>query len=172
MATFRSLFLIPLLLAGVPAGFAADAKRSASTVVLDETGVKNLRIETVEVEETDFEEVAFALGRIRVAPGHRAVISSRIPGRAFEVKTHVDTQIEKGAEAVIVESRQPGEPPPRVTLVAPMSGLISSVKVVPGQPITPDDSLMEIIDLQDVHAVAAVPEHLAGQLHAGQVAHL
>lgn len=149
-----------------------DSKRSTNTVVLDETGVKNLRIETVEVEETDFEEIAFALGRIKVAPGHRAVISSRVPGRALDVKAHVDTEIERGAEAVIVESRQPGDPPPRVSLVAPISGLISAVKVVPGQPITADDSLIEIVDLRDVHAVAAVPEHLAGKLRVGQVAHL
>lgn len=149
-----------------------DNKRASSTVVLDETGVQNLRIETVEVDETSFEEIAFALGRIKVAPGHRAVVSSRIPGRALEVKAHVDTQVEKGAEVVIVESRQPGDPPPRVSLVAPISGLISSVKVVPGQPITADDSLIEIVDLRDVHAVAAVPEHLAGKLRVGQVAHL
>ncbi len=149
-----------------------DSKRSTNTVVLDETGVKNLRIETVEVEETDFEEIVFALGRIRVAPGHRAVISSRIPGRALEVHAHVDTTIEKGAEAVVLESRQPGDPPPRVTLTAPLTGLISAVKVVPGQPVTPEDSLIEIIDLREVHAVAAVPEHLAGKLRVGQTAHL
>lgn len=171
MAPIRSIFLTALLLFAVP-GWAADAKRAANTVILDETGVKNLGLETAEVEESDFEEVAFALGRIRVAPGHRAVISSRVPGRTFEVKAHIDTQIEKGAEAVIVESRQAGDPPPRVTLYAPMSGFVSSVKVVPGQPITPDDSLIEIIDLHDVHAVAAVPEHLAGQLRVGQKAHL
>ena len=49
------LFLC-LSLTGITAA-AADAKRAANTVVLDETGVKNLRIETVEVEETDFEAV-------------------------------------------------------------------------------------------------------------------
>ena len=165
------LALTAALLASA-ATFAADSKRGTNTVVLDETGVKNLRIETVEVDETDFEEIIFALGRIRVAPGHRAVISSRIPGRAIEVHAHVDTTIEKGAEAVVLESRQPGDPPPRVTLTAPLTGLISAVKVVPGQPVTPEDSLIEIIDLREVHAVAAVPEHLAGKLRGGQAAHL
>ncbi len=150
----------------------AGHQRAANTVVLNETGVQNLRIETTEVEETDFEEIVFALGRIRVAPGHRAVVSSRIPGRALEVKAHVDTKIEKGAEAVIIESRQPGDPPPRVPLFAPLSGLVSAVKVVPGQPVTPEDSLVEIVDLSEVHAVAAVPEHLAGKLRVGQQAHL
>jgi cobalt-zinc-cadmium efflux system membrane fusion protein len=166
------LVVLAIALLASAATFAADPKRSASTVVLDETGVKNLRIETVEVHETDFEEIIFALGRIRVAPGHRAVISSRIPGRAIEVKAHVDTTIEKGADAVVLESRQLGDPPPRVTLTAPLTGLISAVKVVPGQPVTAEDSLIEIIDLREVHAVAAVPEHLAGKLRVGQAAHL
>ena len=53
------LFLC-LSLTGITAA-AADAKRAANTVVLDETGVKNLRIETVEVEETDFEATIFSL---------------------------------------------------------------------------------------------------------------
>lgn len=158
-------FAVTALAGGEPNG-------KTNTVILDETGVKNLRIETVETEESDFEEVVFALGRIRVAPGHRAVVSSRIPGRALEVKAHVDTKIERGAVAVVLESRQPGDPPPQVTLLAPITGLISSVKVVPGQPVTPDDSLIEIVDLKEVHAVAAVPEHLAGKLAVGQKAHV
>ncbi|MES2572544.1 MAG: efflux RND transporter periplasmic adaptor subunit, partial [Verrucomicrobiota bacterium] len=84
------------------------------------------------------------------------------------VAAHVDTKIEKGAEAVVMESRQPGDPPPSIRLVAPISGLISAVNVVPGQPITPDHSLIEIIDLSEVHAVAAVPEHFAGRMQVGQ----
>jgi multidrug efflux pump subunit AcrA (membrane-fusion protein) len=149
-----------------------DPKRSTNTVVLTEAGVKNLRIESVEVGESDFEETVFALGRIRVAPGHGAVISSRVPGRAVEVKAHVDTRIEKGAEAVILESRQPGDPPPRITLTAPISGMVAEVKVLPGQPVSADDSLIKIVDLSEVHAVAAVPEHLIGKLRVGQKAHL
>ena len=39
----------------------ADPQRTANTVVLDETGVKNLRIETIDVEETDFEESIFSI---------------------------------------------------------------------------------------------------------------
>ena len=66
-----------------------DPNRVANTVVLDENGVKNLRIETVEAEETDFEETIFALGRIESHPGKRAVVSSRIPGACIEVKASV-----------------------------------------------------------------------------------
>jgi len=141
-------------------------------VILDETGVKNLRIEMVVAEETTFEETAFALGRIRVAPGHRAVVSSRISGRAVEVGAHIDTVVKKGETVLTVESRQPGDPPPVIKLTAPIDGLVSAVNVAPGQPVEPDASLIEILDLSTVHAVAAVPEHLAGKLKRGQQARI
>ncbi len=151
---------------------AVSPEEAAATVILDESGVKNLRIETVEAEEIEFEEAVFALGRIKVAPGHRAVVSSRVPGRVLSVGAHIDTAVEKGAEVAVIESRQPGDPPPSIRLIAPLSGKIAAVKIVPGQPVTPDDSLIEIIDLSEVHAVAAVPEHLVGKLQVGQTAHI
>jgi len=146
---------------------ATDPNRAANSVILDETAVKNLNLTTVEAEETDFEETVFALGRIRVAPGKRAVVSSRVAGRAITVSAHIDTKIEKGADAVLIESRQPGDPPPTVRLVAPISGHVSAVNIAPGQPVGVEDSLIEILDLTDVHAVAALPEHLAGRVQVG-----
>ncbi len=172
LKTLTTYLLRVLLLAAVPSYAAVTAEEAAATVILDETGVKNLRIETVEAEETEFEETVFALGRIKVAPGHRAVVSSRVPGRVLSVAAHIDTRIEIGAEVSVIESRQPGDPPPSVRLTAPLSGLVSAVKIAPGQPVTPDDSLVEIIDLSEVHAVAAVPEHLVGKLQVGQAAHI
>lgn len=165
------LFICLLCLA-TTAFAAVSPEEAAATVILDESGVKNLRIETVEVEEAEFEETVFALGRIKVAPGHRAVVSSRVPGRVVSVAAHIDTKIEKGAEVAVIESRQPGDPPPSIRLTAPLGGMVSVVNIVPGKPVTPDDSLVEIIDLQEVHAVAAVPEHLVGKLHVGQTAHI
>ncbi len=164
--------ILALALAAAPAIAAVTPEEAAATIILDETGVKNLKIETVEAEETEFEETVFALGRIKVAPGHRAVVSSRVPGRVLTVNAHIDTAIERGAEVAVIESRQPGDPPPSIRLTAPIGGMVSVVNIVPGKPVTPDDSLLEIIDLSEVHAVAAVPEHLVGGLRAGQVAHI
>ena len=149
-----------------------DAKRMANTVILDETGVKNLRIETVLVEETTFEESIFALGRIGIYPGRRAVISSRISGRALEVFMKHDHPIARGEVALVVESRQPGNPPPKIEVTAPISGLVSETNIVPGEPLDPDKILAEILDLSDVYALARVPEHLAGLLRKGQRAQI
>ena len=151
---------------------AISPEQVAATVILDQTGVKNLQIETVEAEEVDFDETVFALGRIKVAPGHRAIVSCRVSGRVSSVAVHPDSSVEKGAEVAVIESRQPGEPPPSIRLFAPLSGRVSTVNIALGQPVSPDDSLVEILDLTEVDAVAAVPEHLAGKLHIGQTAEI
>jgi cobalt-zinc-cadmium efflux system membrane fusion protein len=165
------LFLITihasLLFAGQP-----DAERLANLVILDETAIRNLSIETEVVEETPFEETIFALGRVEAAPGRRAIISSRIPGRALEVLIRPAQAIEKNASAIVVESRQTGNPPPSVTLSAPLSGLVSAVNVVIGQPVEPGDALAEIIDLTEVTAIARVPEHLTAKLRPGLTARI
>ena len=150
----------------------ADPKRAANTVNLDETGEKNLRIETAEVEEAEFEETVFALGRIAVMPDKRAVVSTRIAGRARTVIGKEGMKCEAGDELLWVESRQPGDPPPVIRVDAPIAGVIAKVNVAQGQPVGPDDSLMEIYDLSTVEATAAVPEHLAGKLAKDMVAHI
>jgi len=149
-----------------------DNKRSANTVVLDETGVKNLRIETVEVEETDFEEIIFSLGRIEAIPNKIAAVTSRVPGRIMELKVIPGDQVTAGQEVARLESRQPGDPPPSIMLKAPIAGLVTKVDARLGDPLEPDKALLEITDLAEVYAVARVPEHQAGSMKPGTVAHI
>lgn len=167
----KPVFLFFLLLAVLPLQ-AGTGSNTAKTVILDENAVKNLRIETQIIEETAFEESIFALGKIQVYPGRRAVISSRIPGRALEVYIKNDHPIEKGQTAVLVESRQPGNTPPSVALPSPISGLVSETHISQGEPIDPDKILAEVLDLSEVYAIARVPQHLAGKLKRGQTARI
>lgn len=156
-----------MLLAGVLTAAEDKMERLANTVVLDEAGVKHLGIETVEAAEEVFEETVFALGHIEVLPGKKAVVSSRVAGRAYSVLALPDQKVDENEELMWVESRQPGDPPPRIMLAAPMSGLIAKVDIAVGQPVSPDQSLIEIVDLDVVEAAAQVPEHLAGKLKKG-----
>ena len=165
MKTILCLLASSILATGAGAG-------PSKTIILDENGVKNLRIETELVEETTFEEKLFALGEIAIYPGRRAVISSRIPGRALEVSIKNDHQVEKGQTAILMESRQPGSPPPTVALPSPISGLVSQTYIVPGEPIDADKVLAEVLDLSQVYAIARVPQQLAGQLKQGQAARI
>jgi membrane fusion protein, heavy metal efflux system len=151
---------------------ASDPNRATNSVILNEVAVKNLNLTLAEVQEADFEDTVFALGRIETYPGKSAVVSTRVPGRATAVLVEPDQEIAKGAEVVRIESRQPGDPPPIIALNAPLGGLVSKLEIKVGQPVSPDSSLMEIIDLSSVHALARVPEHLAHKLQKGQVAHI
>jgi multidrug efflux pump subunit AcrA (membrane-fusion protein) len=165
--------VVPSLLLSVCACLLCSAAlRAADPIILDAAGVANLRLETAPAATGDFEETVFALGRIEVFPGRRAVISSRIPGRAVEVHVTHDHFIKQGDLAVVVESRQFEDPPPTVRLTAPISGLVSATHIVPGEPVSPDKILAEILDLSDVYAIARMPEHLAGRLRSGQKARI
>ena len=166
----KPLILILSILGALSVAAQIPGSRQANTVVLDAAGERNLRLATEVSEPREFAETVFALGRIDVYPGSRAVISSRIAGAAKEVFLIHDHPVQTGEPAIIIESRQVGNPPPRITLSAPLTGLVSKVHVVPGQPVSPDDTLAEIIDLSKVYALARVPEQFASLLREGQTA--
>lgn len=157
-----TLSLLPLL-----AGFVAAQERAANTVILDEVGVKNLRLETVEVEERDFEHTVFAVGRVEEIPGNRYSVSSRIAGRAVEVNAFIGDPVEEGEVLVRVESRQPGNPPPTIDLRAPHGGLITESHVLTGQPVEPAQDLLDISDRSELWVVAQIPEQMAAGIGEG-----
>ncbi len=164
--------LCPLAFALLSAAFAVDPDRVANTVVLDDTGVKNLRIETIDVEETDFEESIFSLGRIEAIPASRSGVSSRIAGRIVELKAALGDVVAVGQEVARLESRQPGDPPPSIMLKAAAGGIVTKGNVALGEPLEPEATLMEITDLSEVFAIARVPEPQAGSMKPGTVAHI
>ena len=145
---------VVVMLVGATSLFAQDS----DTVVLDETGVKNLRIETAMVEETDFEESFFALGHTEAVPEKTAGVSSRIAGRIVELSAHPGDRVKKGDVVAKIESRLPGDPPPVIPLTAPIGGLVTHANARLGDPLSPDTALLEITDLSEVYAVAKVPE--------------
>jgi multidrug efflux pump subunit AcrA (membrane-fusion protein) len=151
---------------------AIDPDRAANLVILDETGIRNLRIESEQVEERDFESTVFAVGRIEEIPSRRSVLSSRIPGRAVRVEVIVGDRVEEGQTLVAVESRQPGDPPPTVELKALQSGLVVDSHVHPGQPVEPEQELLDISDRSEMWAVAQIPEQEAAEVQIGTPARI
>lgn len=166
MKPFLTLFF-PVILS-----ISVHAATDPNTIVLDETGVKNLRIETVEVEETDFEETVFALGRIAEIPERHGVVSSRISGRVIGLEANEGDTVTKGQTLVRVESRQPGNPPPVIELKSPLGGLVVESHVRIGEPVEPDKEMLDISDLSEVYAIARVPESQASRLAPGSTAHI
>ncbi|MGJ8641858.1 MAG: efflux RND transporter periplasmic adaptor subunit [Luteolibacter sp.] len=149
----------------ISAIFAQD--RQKNTVILDANGVKNLRLETVMVEERTFETTVFAIGRVEEIPGNQHSVSSRIPGRAVEVNAFIGDRVKKGQVLAKVESRQPGDPPPTIELTAVQDGLVIESHVLQGQPVEPGTELFDISDRNEMWVVAQIPEQLASGIAPG-----
>jgi membrane fusion protein, heavy metal efflux system len=149
---------------------AAEAPRNEQTVILDAIGIANLGLETVEVEEADFERTIRVLGEIDHTCESHSALSSRIPGRAIEVLKHKGEFVKAGETLVRIESRQAGSPPPVIELKALADGLIIRSDLHLGGPVEPEMELMEILDLSEVWVVARVPQHQASVLAEDLVA--
>lgn len=169
MKHFPSILLFLLL--HVPLAPAVEEvvepSQAANMIPLDEIKVKNLGIEFAETIETDFETTVFSIGRIEEIPSRHSVLSSRIPGRIVGLEAMEGDLVEAGQLLVKVESRQPGNPPPIISLQSPISGIVSESHVRMGEPVEPSNELLDVIDLSEVWAVARVPEQEAAALKIG-----
>ena len=105
------IFILSLLMA---ISILTAADREANTVILDETGVKNLRIQTEPVKKRVYETTVFAIGHLEEIPANRSVLSTRIAGRVVKLKAFVGDTVAKDQVLAVVESRQPGNPPPTI----------------------------------------------------------
>ncbi len=149
----------------IASAIAASPPRNETTVVLDAAGVQNLGIETVTAEEATFERTISVLGEIDHTCESHSVLSSRIPGKIIEAIIHKGEFVKKGDVMLRIESRQPGDPPPIIDLTAPADGLVIESEGHLGAPVEPDATLMQIMDLSKVWAVARVPQHHAAILN-------
>ncbi|MCF6313387.1 MAG: efflux RND transporter periplasmic adaptor subunit [Verrucomicrobiales bacterium] len=150
----------------------SDDNRAAATVILDQTAVENLRIQTVVAEERDFEATVFAIGRIEEIPEKRYAVSSRISGRTVKVNAFVGDQVKKGQVLIEVESRQPGDPPPIISIKASHDGLVIDSHVRIGQPVDPESELLDITDRTKMWAIAKIPEQAAAKVKIGTKAYI
>ena len=164
--------IIFLSLLSIATTHAAEEAREQNTIILDEIAVKNLRIQTQEAEERDFETTVFAIGRIEEIPSSRSVLSSRIAGRVTALNAFEGDTVEAGEVLAIVECRQMGDPPPSVELKAPQGGLVVASHVRLGQPVEPSAELLDISDRSKLWAVAKIPEQEAAQVAIGTAARI
>lgn len=141
-------------------------------IILDATGVANLRIQTVEVEERDFETTVFAIGRIEEIPSKHSVLSSRVSGRVIGLHAFEGDAVEAGDVVATIETRLIGDPPPQVELKARQGGLVVQSHLRLGQPVQPDVELMDISDRSSMWAVAKIPENEAARVQVGSHAHI
>ena len=146
------------------------AAGEAPRVNLSPTAMKNLAIEVVPSSETTFESTFFVLGHLQEIPSNHSVVSSRIPGRIVELQVIAGDHVEKGDLVVKVESLQPGAPV--IDLFAPASGIVAESHVRLGEPVDPSKELLDILDLNQLWAIARVPQQEAAGIKIGTKARI
>ncbi len=137
-------------------------------ITISEEAKKNLGLTVEEAALQTLEKTFTVIGQIEIIPNHAAAVSSRIPGRVIQLKTAEGQAVKKGEAVLQVESRQLGEPPPRVQLFAPIDGIVLHQEAVLGDTVEPDKHLLEIADLSEVYAEGRIFEGQVANVKIGQ----
>jgi multidrug efflux pump subunit AcrA (membrane-fusion protein) len=111
-------------------------------------------------------------GDVQLLPDRQADVSLRISGRIKELFARLGDSVTSGQRLAVVESRVLGDPPPTVTVTAPMAGIIETRNVVLGQAVEPNTQIFRISDRSDMVVLAKVYEEDLGQVQLGQEAHV
>lgn len=128
----------------------------------------NLALKVEEAQLRTLQKTFVAIGQIEPVPSRSAAVTSRISGRLVAINVTEGQAVRKGEPVVEVESRQVGNPPPRVQYVAPIDGVVVRRNVLLNGPVEPDKNLLEIVDLSEVYAEGQVFEGQVSRVRVGQ----
>jgi cobalt-zinc-cadmium efflux system membrane fusion protein len=109
-------------------------------------------------------------GEVQLLPDRQADVSLRISGQVRQLYANLGEKVRARQPLAVVQSRLVGDPPPSVTIVAPMSGVIDARNVVVGQAVEPNTVLFHISDRSQIAVVAKVYEEDIGKIKIGQQA--
>jgi membrane fusion protein, heavy metal efflux system len=141
---------------------------ASGPIAISAEAKRNLALVVEEAELRTLEKTFMVIGQIEAIPTREAAVTSRIPGRVSDLKVVDGQTVKKGQVLVEVESRQLGDPPPRVQFTAPVDGIVTDLHVRPCANVEPDAHLMEIVDLSEVYAEGRVFEGQIARVKTGQ----
>jgi multidrug efflux pump subunit AcrA (membrane-fusion protein) len=151
---------------GQPAG------NEGNWIHLSRAGEHNIGLELAEVRPGSIHEVLPAVGLVEAAPGQRIEVNSRIAGQVEELLVSEGEQVKKGQLLLSLRSALPGDPPPLIKLYAAISGTVTRLHVTSGSRVTPDEHLLDVVDLRVVDIRARVHEGQIRYLRQGQEARI
>jgi multidrug efflux pump subunit AcrA (membrane-fusion protein) len=129
-------------------------------------------LKTAKAESSDIDTVLVLNGKVQLDPDLHAHVTSRIEGRIESLFAKVGDKVEKGQTLAEIQSRQIGDPPPIVKIVAIVGGVINDRPVTLGESVDPNKELFHIIDLSQVIVVAEVYEEDVGKVKLNQTARI
>jgi membrane fusion protein, heavy metal efflux system len=145
-----------------------EADESGGPITITHEAKENLRLTIEEAQIVTLEKSFTVFGQIESIPSKMSVVSSRISGQVTSLKVTEGESVKKGQPLVQIESRQLGNPPPRVEYSAQMDGVVTDRHVLLGDTVEPDKHLVEVVDLSEVYAEGRVFEGQIANVKVGQ----
>jgi multidrug efflux pump subunit AcrA (membrane-fusion protein) len=146
-----------------------SAATASQTVEVTAEARRNLGLEVVEVAMAPISSTLSLIGEIAAMPDRSGAITSRIAGRVASVAVAEGDTVRRGQPVIEVESLLLGDPPPRVSYVSPLDGVVTDRHIVRGDSVEPNAHLLEVADLREVLAVGRLFEGQIGGVAVGQI---
>ena len=179
LTQLRGLFLLALFTAPgtLPAAFAHGEQIEVGSgargpVQLSAAQQKAIALQLAPASSRPLSTLLNLNGEVQLLPNLQADVSLRISGQVKALYANLGDRVRTGQRLVLVQSRLVGDPPPSVTINAPMSGVIDARNVVVGQAVEPNTALFHISDRSQVIVVGKMYEEDIGKVKTGQAAHV
>lgn len=156
---------------GVSSGTVGVVKKTAARgVTLSALAQQNLGLRIAEVKVGTIDQVVTNFGDIEAIPEAVNHISTRTFGNVIQVLVNEGDSVKEHQLLAVIESRQVGNPPPRIEARATQSGIVTERHVFTGEPVEADKILFTLVDLSSVLVKAHVYEVDMIRLRLGQSA--
>ena len=141
-------------------------------VSLTKAQIEALGMQTAPADMRSVSTLLNVNGQVDALPDAQAVVSLRISGIVQAVYVNLGDAVRRGQKLATVQSRTIGNPPPTITVSAPMDGVIDNRGVTVGQSVEPDTILFHVSQRRRMRVVARVYEEDLRQVKIGQKAYV
>ncbi len=139
-------------------------------VTLTEAQRAAIGLETDAADLRDIDTVLLLNAAVTYDPNRHVFVSTRIEGRVEQILANLGDRVARDQKLVVIQSRQIGDPPPTVTVMAPIAGVVDDRLVAVGEAVEPNKTLLHIADLSQVIVLAETYEEDIGKVALGQEA--
>lgn len=139
-------------------------------VKLTEAQRAAIGVETDAADLRDIDTVLLLNATVAYDPNRHVFVSTRIEGRVEQILANLGDRVARDQKLAVIQSRQVGDPPPSVTLTAPIAGVVDDRLVALGEAVEPNKPLLHIADLSQVIVQAETYEEDIGKVALGQEA--
>jgi len=139
-------------------------------VTLTEAQRGAIGLETDAADLRDIDTVLLLNAAVTYDPNRHVFVSTRIEGRVEQILANLGDRVARDQKLVVIQSRQVGNPPPTVTVTAPIAGVVDDRLVAVGEAVEPSKTLLHIADLSQVIVQAEAYEEDVGKVALGQEA--